>query len=82
RDDTLQSRIREAERSWVPYIIVVGEKEIKTGELSVRERREGKEIKTDLKRFVEKVHGEIDGYPSRPLSYPKLLSQRPGYKRL
>jgi len=82
REDTLQSRIREAERSWVPYIVVVGEKEIKTGELSVRDRHEGKEIKTDMKGLVEKIHKEIDGYPSRPLSYPKLLSQRPGYKRI
>ena len=81
RDDTLQSRIREAERSWVPYIIVVGEKEITTGELSVRDRHEGKEIKTNMKDLVAKIRKEIDGYPSKPLTYPKLMSQRPGYKR-
>lgn len=82
RDDTLQSRIREAELSWVPYIIVIGEKEIKTGELSVRFRDQGKEIKTTLGNLVSQIKSEIQGYPSRPLSYPTLLSQRPGYKRI
>ena len=35
---TLQKKIREAEQEWVPYIIVVGEKEIESGTLSVRVR--------------------------------------------
>ena len=81
RDDTLQSRIREAERSWVPYIIVLGEKEIKTGELSVRARQVGREIKIGARDLTTMIKNEIEGYPSRSLTYPKLLSQRPGYKR-
>jgi threonyl-tRNA synthetase len=28
---TLQKKIREAEQEWIPYIIVVGEKEIASG---------------------------------------------------
>ena len=82
RDDTLQSRIREAELGWVPYIVVFGEREIKTGELSVRSREEGKDIKTTAQGFVERVRKETIGYPSRPLTYPRLLSQRPGFKRI
>ena len=35
---TLQKKIREAEQEWVPYIIVVGDKEIESGMLSVRDR--------------------------------------------
>ena len=35
---TLQKKIREAEQEWIPYIIVVGEKEIESGKLSVRVR--------------------------------------------
>ena len=35
---TLQKKIREAEQEWVPYIIVVGEKEVESGTLSVRDR--------------------------------------------
>ena len=82
RDDTLQSRIREAELGWVPYVVVLGEREIKTGELSVRARGEGKEIKTSADGLTSRIKGEVEGYPMRALTYPKMLSQRPGYKRL
>ena len=39
RSLTMQRKIREAEMEWVPYIIVVGQREIKSGVLSVRDRR-------------------------------------------
>ena len=82
REDTLQSRIREAELGWVPYIIVLGDREIKTGELSVRHREQGKELKTTANDLVTRVKQEIQGYPSTPLTYPTLMSKRPGYKRI
>lgn len=82
RDDTLQSRIREAELSWVPYIIILGEREVKSGELSVRSRSQGKEIKSSLPDLVTRIKSDIEGYPTRPLTYPTLLSKRPGYKRI
>ena len=81
RDDTLQSRIRDAELSWVPYIIVFGERELKSEKLSVRVREEGKEIKTSVPELVSRIRLETERYPSRALTYPKLLSQRPGYKK-
>ncbi len=81
RDDTLQSRIRDAELSWVPYIVVFGERELKSEKLSVRTREDGKEIKTSMQELISRIKSETQGYPSRDLTYPKLLSQRPGYKR-
>ena len=81
RDETLQSRIRDAELSWVPYIVVFGERELKSEKLSVRVREDGKEIKTSLQELISRIRSETQGYPSRTLTYPKLLSQRPGYKK-
>ena len=80
RDDTLQSRIRDAELSWVPYIAVFGERELKSDKLSVRTREDGKEIKTSVSDLISRIRSETQGYPTRSLTYPKLLSQRPGYK--
>src|SRR5436309_1215977 len=80
RDDTLQSRIRDAELSWVPYIVVFGERELKSEKLSIRTREDGKEIKASLPELISRIKSETQGYPSRTLTYPKLLSQRPGYK--
>lgn len=80
RDDTLQSRIRGAELSWVPYIVVFGERELKSDKLSVRTREDGKEIKTSVSELISRIKSETQGYPTRTLTYPKLLSERPGYK--
>ena len=82
RDDTIQSRVRESELSWVPYTIIFGEKEMSSGELSARSRAEGKDLRIGLEAFIERVRTELSGYPTRPLSFPSLLSQRPGYKNI
>jgi len=82
RDDTMQSKVRDAELSWIPYTIIYGEKEISTKELSVRSRADSKESKIALTPFLNQFKTEVEGYPVRPLTYPALLSQRPGYKRM
>jgi threonyl-tRNA synthetase len=82
RDDTIQSRVRESELSWVPYTIIFGQKEIDSGTLTVRSREEGKEVKSTIHEFLKRISDETTGYPTRPLSFPILLSQRPGYKRI
>jgi len=82
RDDTMQSKVRDAELSWIPFIVIYGEKEIKTKQLSVRSRADSKESKIGLTAFLKRLKGEVEGYPVRPLTYPVLLSQRPGYKRM
>jgi threonyl-tRNA synthetase len=82
RDDTMQSKVRDAELSWIPYTIIYGEKEIETKELSIRSRADSKESKLALAAFLKRIKAEIEGYPTKSLTYPILLSQRPGYKRM
>jgi threonyl-tRNA synthetase len=82
RDDTMQSKVRDAELSWIPFTIIYGEKEIKTKELSIRSRADSKESKVSLTTFLKQFRAEVEGYPVKPLTYPVLLSQRPGYKRM
>jgi threonyl-tRNA synthetase len=82
RDDTMQSKVRDAELSWIPYTIIYGEKEIESKELSIRSRADAKESKVAAPAFLKKIKAEIEGYPTESLTYPTLLSQRPGYKRM
>ena len=82
RDDTIQSKVRDAELSWIPYTIIYGEKEISSKELSVRSRADSKESKVALAAFLKGLKAEVEGYPAKTLTYPTLLSQRPGYKRM
>ncbi|RLI17906.1 threonine--tRNA ligase [Candidatus Bathyarchaeota archaeon] len=76
---TLQKRIREAEMEWVPYIIVVGQKELDSDTLPVRERRSGKIRKMKLKELIDEIEKIVEGKPFKPLPIPKHLSKRPQF---
>ncbi len=77
---TLQKKIREAEQEWVPYIIVVGEKEVESGLLSVRERElKGQQQNMTTEELIAKVTEKISGKPFKPLPLPMYLSKRPQF---
>jgi threonyl-tRNA synthetase len=77
---TLQKKIREAEQEWIPYIIVVGEKEIESGKLSVRVRElKGQQQNITTEELIAKVTEKIAGKPYKPLPLPLLLSKRPQF---
>jgi len=79
-NDTLGKKIRRAEKEWVPYIAVVGKREIESGTLNVRVRstKAQKDMSTDEVRRI--LATETMGRPFRPLSEPKLLSARPTFR--
>jgi threonyl-tRNA synthetase len=77
---TLQKRIREAETDWVPYVVVVGQKEIESGELSIRVREEqSKQTNMKLEKLTSKIKEQIEGKPFKPLPLPRSLSKRPQF---
>jgi threonyl-tRNA synthetase len=76
---TLQKRIREAEMEWIPYIIVVGQKEVNSSILPVRERKSGEIRKMKFEELISEVERIIKGKPSKPLPLPKHLSKRPQF---
>ncbi|MBO5907359.1 MAG: threonine--tRNA ligase [Clostridia bacterium] len=60
RNEKLGYRIREAQLSKVPYMIVVGEDETTSGSVTVRARTEGEGGKFTTDEFIEKVIREIE----------------------
>jgi len=77
---TLQKKIREAEQEWVPYIVVVGEKEVESGTLSVRDRElKGQQQNMTADQLIAKVSEKIAGKPFKPLPLPLYLSKRPQF---
>jgi threonyl-tRNA synthetase len=76
---TLQKRVREAEMEWVPYIIVVGQKEVESDVLPVRDRASGKMHKLKLKEFIAETEKMISNKVFKPLPLPKYLSKRPQF---
>lgn len=58
-DMTLGKRIREAEMQKIPYILVVGDKEMETKTVSVRQRGKGDLGQIKLEKLIEQVKMEI-----------------------
>lgn len=80
RSLTLQKKVREAEMDWVPYIIVVGKKELESGMLPVRERSTGEMRKLQLTDLLTTIGKITAGKPFKPLPVPKYLSKRPQFR--
>lgn len=59
RDEKIGYRIREAQLQKVPYMLVVGDKEIEGPELTVRNRDTGKQSKIGREAFIQALQNEI-----------------------
>jgi len=85
RNETLNKKIRDANTEWIPYIVVLGEKELKEGKLTVTVRGEStlekqKRIQVTVEELNEILRKENEGKPFLPLPMPKLLSMRPSFR--
>ena len=77
RDLTVGRKIREAEREWIPYVVVIGEKELAEDTISVRSREDGGQKEMKQFELVEQIRTKVEGKPFRPLNVPSHLSRRP-----
>ncbi len=57
--ESLGKRIREAEMQKIPYVLVVGEKEVSAGTVAVRHYRRGQEGTSPIEYLVAKMQAEI-----------------------
>lgn len=61
RNEKVGLKIREAELAKVPYMLIVGAREVENQTLSVR-RRSGENLGAmELHQLIERVHGEVQG---------------------
>lgn len=58
-NDTLGYKIRKAQMEKVPYMIIIGDKEVGAGNISVRIRKGADEGSVDLESFINRVHDEV-----------------------
>jgi len=79
REESVPRKIRDAEVEWIPFIVVVGEKEVKEGILSVRIRERREAVAMRLDELVELISKECADKPKAKLWLPKRLSLRPKF---
>ncbi len=77
RNESIGKRIREAEKEWIRYILVIGEKEASSESLSIRDRTTGDVRELSFDDFLSEVNEQTKGKPFTGLNLPKHLSKRP-----
>ncbi|HID28728.1 MAG TPA: threonine--tRNA ligase, partial [Desulfobacterales bacterium] len=76
RDITMGRKIRDAEREWIPYILVLGAKEVAQQCLNVR-TRDGAQRKLALPELLAEIEPQMTEKPFLGLPLPQCLSRRP-----
>ncbi len=82
REETVSKKIRDAGRDWIPYVAVVGDKEVEKNTLSVTIREESskggkqKPEKMDVYALKNRIEQVIKSKPFRELALSYKLSKR------
>ena len=62
RPEKMGYKIREAQVQKIPYMLVIGDKEIEAGAVGVRNRKEGDLGQISVDEFISKIKDEIKNY--------------------
>jgi threonyl-tRNA synthetase len=84
REETVSKKIRDAGREWIPYVVVVGDEELSSGNLTVTVRAESTpkspaKVKMSIDDLRKRIQTETDGKPLRRLPLAAKLSERPKF---
>ncbi|MHA1209502.1 MAG: threonine--tRNA ligase [Candidatus Freyarchaeota archaeon] len=77
RSETVSRRIKQAEEEWIPYIVVVGDKEVEGEKLKVRVRETREEVEMTPKELEKEIRSKIGDKPFKELTLPIHISKRP-----
>ena len=77
RPEKIGGKIRKAESSWVPYVVVIGEKELASGNLAVRVRATNGQVEFTAQSLSQEILSKTSGMPFKKLSLDRSLNKRP-----
>ncbi len=79
RDESLGKKIREAAKEWIPYIVVIGKREVDSNTINVRIRRTNDQVVMNVSELINRLDEENKGYPRVLQTLPLYVSQRPSF---
>ena len=77
RNESIGKRIRDAEKEWIQYILVIGEKEVNSTNLSIRDRQTGSMRELSFDDFIQEIQTQTQNKPFTSLNQSTFLSKRP-----
>ena len=76
RHETVGKKIRNSGGEWAPYVIVLGDRELEGGPMTINIRESNEKVSMKIDDLVEKIHKETEGMPFRKLPLPVKLANR------
>lgn len=80
RDERVGKKIRNAATDWVPYTIVIGDKEVETNIFNVNIRETKNKCDIELDEVIYQILSKTMEKPFRKLPIPRNLSERINFK--
>ncbi|MDE1842243.1 MAG: threonine--tRNA ligase [Thaumarchaeota archaeon] len=77
RNESVGKSIRDAETEWIRYIIVIGEKEVNSTTLSIRDRKSKDPQNLSVEDFIASIKEETKDKPFMRINMGRSLSKRP-----
>src|SRR6476619_47164 len=77
RDESVGKKIRDSETEWIYYSLVIGDNEVKSNQLVLRDRLNKSQYHVSLEEIIKLVGSQIVDKPYLPLNLPSHLSRRP-----
>ena len=76
REETVSKKVRDAGREWIPYVGVIGDREVERGTVNVNIRATQQVEEMDVEELRRRIAEGIKGRPYRKLPLPLRLSER------
>jgi threonyl-tRNA synthetase len=80
REEGIGRKIRDAEKEWVPVILVLGEKEAASGKFAARLRWTGEQKDLAAAELEELLRAQQGPRPTMPLALPLHMTKRPTFR--
>ncbi len=77
RDESVGKKIRDSETEWIYYSLVIGDNEVKSNQLVLRDRVNKSQHHVSLEKIIKMIESQIVDKPYLPLNLPSHLSRRP-----
>ena len=77
RNESVGKSIRDAETEWIRYIIVIGDKEITSKILSIRDRKSKDPRNLSIEEFIADIKEETKGKPFMRINMGRSMAKRP-----
>src|SRR6266540_2935591 len=77
REESVGKKIRDSETEWIYYTLVIGDNELDSDQVVVRDREAKNQYNISIEELIKRITSLLTERPYLPLNLPVRLSERP-----